>query len=109
VHDQLESIFFDISGPLVQLVVQEYLCATENKPIHSKDVLAVTNRLIAALGKYGLELVGTMGETHKFDPTSHEPLSLEDKIAGGDQVIVRMVGLSFEGKILRRAAVTLLV
>jgi molecular chaperone GrpE (heat shock protein) len=106
VHGKMEQLFSDVGGPIVQLIAQDYLTNVEGKAVHTKDVLAVTNRFIKNLRNYGLDLIGSMGETLCFDPVLHEPLSLDDQISKGEEVIIRMLGLLFDGKVLRRAAVT---
>jgi molecular chaperone GrpE (heat shock protein) len=106
VRDQMERLFSDVGGPIVQLIAQDYLTNVEGKAVSTKDVLAVTNRFIKNLKNYGLDLIGSMGETLCFDPALHEPLSLDDQISKGEEVTVRILGLLFDGKVLRRAAVT---
>jgi len=106
VRVRLERLFTDMGGFIVQMVAQDHLSRVEGKTIHTKDLLAVANRSIECLKGHGLVLIGSMGESGRFDARIHEPLSLDEKLADGDRVTIRMVGLSYSGAILRRAAVT---
>jgi molecular chaperone GrpE (heat shock protein) len=106
VHSRLEQLFADMGGPLVQIVTQDHLSNVQGKTLQAKDLHAVTNRLIDCLRSHGLEVIGTIGESATFDSKFHELLSFDEMVAEGERVTVRMVGLSFGGKILRRVAVT---
>lgn len=109
IQAQLKQLFTEVGGPVVQIITQHHLSSIEGKTLNAKDVLAVSNRLVACLKNHGLATIGVMGETLDFDPSLHETMSMEDEIKKGDQVIVRMVGLSFDGQTLRRIMVSRLV
>lgn len=102
----LDKLFQEMSGPIAQLSTLDDLCNVQGKPLQAKDVLVVANRFVDSLKEYGVHLQGTISETVAFDPNLHEPLSLEEGIDQGEPVLVRMVGISYKGKVLRRAAVT---
>ena len=48
---------------------------------------------------------GSVGQSVVFDPNRHESLSAEDELRPGANVIIRLVGLSYKGKLLRKAGV----
>lgn len=102
----LDKLFQEVAGPIAQLSTLNDLCSVQGKPLQAKDILVVANRFVESLKEYGLDLQGTVSETVAFDPNVHEPLSLEEGIDQGEPVLVRMVGISYKGKVLRRAAVT---
>jgi len=106
IRERMEQLFVDLGAPLAQAVTQDYLSSAQGKTIQPKDLLAVTRRFVGCLKSHGLELMGTIGEATDFDPKIHESLSLDEKIEQGERVTIRMVGLSFMGKILRRIAVS---
>ena len=103
---QLEKIFHDISGSVSQLMTQDYLLNKSGKPVQAKDVLNVSNSIIKTLLRHGLEIVGKVGDETKFDLNAHEPISVDEAISPNENVTIRMVGIAFKGKILRRASVT---
>jgi hypothetical protein len=49
--------------------------------------------------------VGSIGATEPFDPDRHDPLSDAPAPGPGRPVVVRMVGLSLHGKVLRKAGI----
>jgi len=101
-----EQMFSELAAPVAQIVTQSYLFATENKLLQPKDVIAAAKRIVACLKNHGLQLEGEVGEICGFDGDLHEPLSLDESVQAKEPVMVRMVGISYQGKILRRAAVT---
>lgn len=103
---QLEKMFLDISGSVVQLMTQEYLLNKSGKPVQVKDVLNVSSSIVKTLVRHGMETVGIVGEETQFDLNSHEPISVDEAISANENVTIRMVGIAFKGKILRRASVS---
>lgn len=103
---QLEKMFLDISGSVVQLMTQDYLLNKSGKPVQVKDVLNVSSSIVKTLVRHGMETVGKVGEETQFDLNSHEPISVDEAISANENVIIRMVGIAYKGKILRRASVS---
>lgn len=102
---QLERLLSETATPLTQLLTQAHLLEVASRPLQAKDVLAVAKRLIRVLEQMGLQLDGAIGQTAPFDPDQHEPLSADVSIAPGRLVVIRFVGVSFRGKLLRKAKV----
>jgi molecular chaperone GrpE (heat shock protein) len=104
VRDRLERVLTDAAGPAAQLVTQAHLLEAEGKPVQARDVLAVARRLVRVLEGEGLTLEGRVGERAAFDPARHAPLG-GDAVAPGQPVVVRFVGVSCRGRVLRKAGV----
>jgi molecular chaperone GrpE (heat shock protein) len=102
---QTERLLTDVAGPVAQLLTQAHLLEVEGKPVQAKDVLAVAKRLVRALEDTGLSLEGSVGAPTTFDPNRHEPLSADAALRAGDPVSVRFVGVTYQGKIIRKAGV----
>jgi hypothetical protein len=94
----------NLAAPVAQIMMQAHLHDVEGKPVPVRDVLNVTRRLVRTLGDAGLVLEGAIGDPTAFDPDKHEPLG-DFHPAAGDPVVVRMVGVSYHGRHLRRAGV----
>ena len=103
---RMEKLFLDISSSVAQLLTQDHLLSRSGKPVQAKDVLNVSNSLIKTLTRNGLETVGTVGEDVSFDINVHEPINQDEAISGDELVTVRMVGIAYKGKVLRRASVS---
>jgi molecular chaperone GrpE (heat shock protein) len=104
----LEDLYTNLAPVIVQLVTQNYLVNQKNKAIQSRDILLITDRLIRALEMNGLMLQGQPGQSVHFDPNLHIPLSTASSFQAGQTVIVRFVGISYQGKIIRKAGVEML-
>jgi molecular chaperone GrpE (heat shock protein) len=104
VQTKLEHVFADAAAPVTQLLTQAHLLE-EGKPVQSKDVLTVAKRLVRTLKDNGLSIEGNIGERVPFDPNRHEPLSANDSLSPEQSVIVRFVGVAYQGKLLRKAGV----
>lgn len=102
---QIENLLADSATPVSQLLTQYHLFKVEGKTVQPNDVLAVVMRLVRALEDHGLKIEGGVGDTVQFDPNKHEPLSVDNDINPGDNVTIRLVGISYQGKLLRRAGV----
>jgi molecular chaperone GrpE (heat shock protein) len=81
------------------------LLETEGHPVQAKDVMVVAKRLVRVLEDNGLKLAGNVGETVRFDPNHHEPLSAGASPKQGEHVVVRFVGVAYRGKLLRKAGI----
>lgn len=102
---KLENLLGDVAAPISQLLLQSYLLKVEDKPVQAKDVLAVANRLIRALEDHGLGLDGEVGQKVAYDPNRHEALSADQAFKVGQMVEIRLIGLTYGGRILRKAGV----
>jgi molecular chaperone GrpE (heat shock protein) len=103
---QLEQLMKAVSNPVSQLLTQAHLLECEGKPIQAKDVLAVARRLVAALEAEGLTIEGGPAVRAAFDPNRHEALSGEHQLSHGKPAVIRFAGISFRGRLLRKASVT---
>ena len=99
---QLEKMFAEIALPAAQVLVQEQMLNKEQKLLKAEDIQATSNRLLRVLQNHGLVVEGTIGSTVSFDHNFHQPLALEEGIQHGDAVVIRMCGISYHGKVLRR-------
>ena len=104
VQNQIEHLLTDTAAPVTQLLTQAHLLE-EGKPVQAKDVLLVAKRLICTLEDSGLTIVGQVGETVSFDSNLHESLSSSTSITPGTEVVVRFAGVSYQGKVIRKAGV----
>lgn len=93
-----------VAAPVAQLMTQAHMLEKEGRTLQARDVLAVSRRMIHALRDAGLTLHGEVGERVSYDETQHEPLG-DVRPAIGENVTVRMPGVSFQGQMLRRAGV----
>jgi molecular chaperone GrpE (heat shock protein) len=105
VQVQLEQLLADAASPVTQLATQAHLLEIEVKPVQGSDVLAVAMRLVRLLEDYGLALVGQAGQVVSFDPNQHEPLQSGLILSAGQPVVIRFAGVSYQGKLLRKAGV----
>ncbi len=105
VQTQVEQLLTDATAPVTQLLTQAYLLEVEGKPVQAKDVLVVAKRLIRALEDNGLTLTGSVGETVPFDSNLHDSLSASTSLAPGVPVVVKFAGVSYQGKVIRKAGV----
>jgi molecular chaperone GrpE (heat shock protein) len=103
-HAHRERFLADAAGPVAQLLTQAHLIDVEGKPVQARDVLAVARRLVRLLEDEGLLAEGQVGATVPFDPDRHEPAGGE--LAPGQFAVVRFVGLTYRGRVLRKAGVT---
>jgi hypothetical protein len=105
VQGQEEQVLAEAATPIAQLLTQAHLLEVEARLVQAKDVLAVAKRLVRVFVDRGLQIVGDVGETVSFNPDQHEPLSAAALPALGERVVVRFVGLAYQGKLLRKAGV----
>jgi len=95
----VERLVTAVGTPLVQLATVVHLRAADN-------LLDIAGRLIRALGQEGV-LAGGVGAAQPFDPDRHDPLSMIGTPRPGEPVVVRVAGLEYHGKVLRKAGVEL--
>lgn len=105
VQSALEALLVDAASPIAQLHTQAHLLHVEEKPVQAKDVLATAGQLVRLFEERGLTIEGQVGERVAFDPNCHTPLSSEEAPAPGSLVTIRIAGVSYRGKILRKAGV----
>ena len=105
VQAQVERLLSDAAAPVAQLLTQVHLLEAERKPVQARDVLAVAKRLVRTLEDNGLTLEGSVGETVPFDPNRHEPLSADASLNCRQSVVLRFIGVAYQGKLLRKAGV----
>jgi hypothetical protein len=103
---QLERLFNEVASPTSQLLMQAHLLRVEEKPLQANDILSVGLRLVRVLEDYGLSAVGMVGEQVAFDQNQHDLLSTDMAVSPGESVVIRLVGIAYQGKLLRRAGVT---
>ena len=106
VQNQIEQLLTDTAAPVTQLLTQAHLLE-QGKPVQAKDVLLVAKRLIRTLEDNGLTIVSQVGETVSFDSNLHEPLSASTEVSLGAEIVVRFAGVSYQGKVIRKAGVEL--
>ncbi|MFP4346189.1 MAG: nucleotide exchange factor GrpE [Anaerolineales bacterium] len=104
VQARIERLLAAAGAPVAQLQTQAHLLE-EGQPVRGRDVMAVAQRLVRVLEDQGLTLEGSVGERVPFDPNRHEPLSTGVALQPGQPVIVRFVGIGYQGRLLRKAGV----
>jgi molecular chaperone GrpE (heat shock protein) len=105
VRARLERFFEDAAAPAAQLLTQAHLMKAEGKPVAAKDVLLVATRMVRALEDHGLVFESAVGETVPFDAERHAALSAAVSLKAGEPVVVRVVGVVYGGKRIRKAGV----
>jgi len=105
VRTQVEQFLTTVATPVAHVLTQAHLLEVDGKPIQAQDVLAVARRLVRSLEDHGLTLEGKVGETLAFDPNRHEPLSAAAMPQPGETVVVKFVGASYGGTVLKKAGV----
>ncbi|MFG2023252.1 hypothetical protein [Streptomyces sp. NPDC048825] len=101
----LEQLVTTIGSPLVQLSTQAHLHRSGSAQVRTGDVVEVGTRLLRLLRDEGVDTIGEVGETQPFDPDRHESLSATAAPVPGEPVLIRVVGLSLEGRTVRKAGV----
>jgi molecular chaperone GrpE (heat shock protein) len=107
IDSRLETVFSDTASVISQLLMQADLIENGATQVPAKDVLRLARRLIRALEDAGIELQGSVGQRMVFDPNLHEALSTDEVIKRGQDVIVRLVGVAYKGRVLRKSGVVL--
>jgi molecular chaperone GrpE (heat shock protein) len=102
---QMSPLMEEVAAPVAQLHTQAHLLRDAGKPVRAEDILVVAERLVRALEAHGLTTEGAWGAIVPFDPNVHAPLSAQATIRPGDPVIVRFVGIRYQGALVRKAGV----
>ena len=105
IRDSMEKLMVNAASPVSQLVTQAHLLESQDKPVQARDVISVSKRLIRVFEDAGMKTEGSIGEIASFDPNYHAPLAGDASIKIGDRVIIRLTGVSFNGRIIRKAGV----
>ncbi len=105
VQTHLDKLFTALSVPVSQLLTQSHLVESEDKPLNVKDVLAVARRMVRSLEDEGLKILGNVGEVTSFDANLHMALSSDTTLSPGQKVVVRFVGVTYQGRVIRKIAV----
>jgi molecular chaperone GrpE (heat shock protein) len=101
----VERLVEAIGAPLVQLMTQAHLHRTGTHEVRVGDVLDVGTRLVRSLREVGVDVVGDVGEAEPYDPDRHDPLSMAAAPVAGERIVVRVVGLSYRDRVVRKAGV----
>lgn len=110
------SLIEEIAGPLAELATLIDLVEDGKSPISARDMQAAGQRLLIACGKHDITREGRVGERRPFDPKRHEALTDADPLldislspaeplSPGQAVIVRYVGIGYQGQVLQKAGV----
>jgi molecular chaperone GrpE (heat shock protein) len=99
-----ERLLTAAASPASQLLTQTHLLEVEGKPVQARDMLAVARRLLRYLEDEGLAAEGRVGDTVAFDPDRHEAIGGEPPERGRPAVL-RLVGITYRGRVLRKAGV----
>jgi hypothetical protein len=91
--DEVRRLVASIGTPLVQLVTQHHLHRTGTAQVPAGDVLDVAMRLVGTLREAGVDTV------------RHDPLSTAAAPVAGQPVLVRMAGLTYRGRVVRKAGI----
>lgn len=105
VDHRIEKLMQEVASPVAQLISQAHMFEKESKPIQLKDVLIVSKRTIRALQNAGLQVRDTPGETVTANNDEHELASGKDTLKDRETVVVRIPGIAFKDKVIRRSVV----
>jgi hypothetical protein len=105
VQSEIEPLLTECAVPLTQLLTQAHLLEVEGKPVQARDMWLVAKRLVRTFEDRGAAFQGHVGETCSFEAARHEPLSASISLNEGQPVRIRFVGMAYQGKLLRKAAV----
>jgi hypothetical protein len=100
-----ERLLADAAAPVAQLLTQAHLLEVEGRLVQARDVLAVARRLVRLLEDEGLTAEGRVGAAVAFDPDRHEPLGGDFAPRPGERAVVRLLGVSWRGRVLQKAGV----
>lgn len=107
--NQMESVMTEAAASMAQLFTQEHLLKNEGKPIQAKDVLAVAMKLVRTFESSGVKIEGTIAETTSFDANRHDLLSVNESVADGEPVVIRMPAVKFGERVIRKMMVSRVV
>jgi molecular chaperone GrpE (heat shock protein) len=100
----LERVFKPVSSSVCELLAQMGL-AKQGVKVDAQDVFVHVRNLVIALEQYGMKASCSVGDKVQFDPQLHEPLGDKGSPKAGETVLVRIPGMNFENKVLRKAVV----
>jgi molecular chaperone GrpE (heat shock protein) len=103
---QMERLVAASATRITQLNTQAHLIDAEGKPVTAWDVVANARGLLRVFEDEGVTLEGRPGEVVPFDASRHELLQAGAGCADGEPVEVRLCGVYFRGRLLRKAGVT---
>ncbi len=102
--EDLKDLFTGLAAPLSQLRMQASLLET-GKDITGRSVMALAGQVAALLESAGLEPVGVTGQEIPFDPQTCEPMASGGSFQPGEAVLVRFIGYTYQGPVVRKAIV----
>jgi molecular chaperone GrpE (heat shock protein) len=105
VRSQMERFLAASATRITQLNTQAHLMDVDGKPVAARDVMANARGLLRILEDEGMTFLGPPGERLPFDPSLHEPLQAGVEIRPGEFVEIRLSGVAFQGRLLRKAGV----
>lgn len=103
-QNQTEKILSDLATPMVHLLtaLEQFKTST---PQSLSNLELIIRQLFRALEAHGASLIGAVGECTPYDPSVHAPLSQETSPAFGDSVQIKIPGLRFGDKVIRKAGI----
>ncbi len=99
----LESLLLELATPLSQLGAQLHLAAQGAPPTDAP--LKLARQILRTLEAWGVTLEGTLGAVEPYHPERHMPLSADSEPHIGQPVVVRLQGVFYKGKRLRKIGV----
>lgn len=105
IASEKEKLFNQIASPVSQLITQKYLLEVEAKEIKAEDILLVVKRLLNVFENEGLNFIGAVGEATQFDPNYHQSLNSNVEINTEDTVVIKIVGISYQNQVIKKAIV----
>jgi molecular chaperone GrpE (heat shock protein) len=101
----MEALFTDLASAVGQIMTQAHLSG-QGQTLQVEDVVNSAMSLISQLKERGLETYGNIGERAQFDANRHIALQMQDAPQDKEEVTIKVPGVMYNGKILRRAYVT---
>jgi hypothetical protein len=101
---RLTKTFEVAATPAAQLLTQAHL-HRQGRPVGAGDVIMISQRLISGLETVGLRAEGVIGESARFDPDRHVSLASDSTLRPGDHVVIKSVGMNFDGRVMAKAGV----
>jgi molecular chaperone GrpE (heat shock protein) len=102
--DHMEDLFTALAAPASQLRVQAFLM-NGGKELTGQSVMALAGQFVTLVERAGLEPVGSIGDRVEYDPALHQPLSAQASILDRESVIIKFVGYTYRGRVIRRCLV----
>ncbi len=103
-QSEMEKLFRRLCGPLSNLDALATL-AEAGKDVQARDMAGLVRSLEKELARAGLEPVGRVGETGRFDVRFHQRMS-GGTVHDGTPVTVRLPGYRLGEKVLQKAMVS---